>query len=175
MSTTTPASKKTTSLGPIQLGRGVPRARVHSAFWVMVRRVTILAAGVDFAFLVFFLVVGSPLLAWPNVISIAMYGAAYWFLLRRQNLPALVLIWTEVIAHATLGTLMIGWGSGFHYYLLMFIPAIMVSGGWRTMIFLLPALFFAYLGLHAASHFLGAMAPIGTTALWMLNVFNVAI
>lgn len=175
MSTTTQVSEQTNSPGPVPSGRGATRARVHSAFWLMVRRVTILAACVDLAFLVFFLAVGSPWLAWPNVISITMYGAAYGFLRRRQNLPALILIWTEVIVHATLGTLMLGWGSGFHYYLLMFIPAIMVSGGWRTMIFPLIALFGAYLGLHAASHVLGVMAPIGTTALWMLNVFNVAI
>ncbi|NYE27909.1 hypothetical protein HDE78_000855 [Rhodanobacter sp. K2T2] len=37
-------------------------SRAHSAFWVMTRRVTVLAASVDAAFLVFFLVEGSPLL-----------------------------------------------------------------------------------------------------------------
>jgi diguanylate cyclase (GGDEF)-like protein len=141
----------------------------------MARRVTVLAACVDLAFLVFFLAVGSPLLAWLNLVSMAMYGAAYLLLSRRKNLPALILIWTEVIGHAAIGTMLVGWDSGFHYYLLMFIPAIVVSGGWRNVIAPLLFLFFAYLGLHVAAHFVGALAPLSDTALLILNVFNVSI
>lgn len=151
------------------------RSKAHTAFWVMVRRVTLLAACVDLAFLVFFLAIDSPLLAWLNLVSIAMYASAYGLLRRRRNLPALALIWAEVLAHATLGTLLLGWSSGFHYYLLMFIPAIMVSGGWRSMIVPLVFLFAAYVGLQMASLALGALAPISATALASLNFFNVAI
>ena len=147
----------------------------HSAFWVMTRRVTILAACVDVAFLVFFLAVDSPLLAWLNVVSIGMYAAAYGLLVRRRNSPALLLIWTEVVAHAAIGTMLVGWDSGFHYYLLMFIPAIVVSGGWRRVMAPLIVLFFSYLGLHAAAHAVGALAPLGESALQILNVFNVSI
>lgn len=152
-----------------------PRVKVHVAFWVMVRRVTVLAACVDLAFLAFFLAVGSPLLAWLNLISVAMYAAAYGLLLRRRNRPALALIWIEVIAHATIGTLLLGWNSGFHYYLLMFIPAIMVSGGWRAMIVPLVFLFLAYVGLQTASNAIGALSPIAGRALVGLGIFNVAI
>lgn len=155
--------------------RKAGRSKAHSAFWVMVRRVTLLAACVDLAFLLFFLAIDSPLLAWPNVISIAMYVAAYSLLRQRHNVPALVLIWAEVLAHATLGTLMLGWGSGFHYFLLMFIPAIMVSGGWRRMIVPLVLLFLVYAGLQTASLAVGALAPIDTRALAILSLFNVAI
>ena len=98
----------------------------------MTRRVTVMAAGVDLAFVFLFLAFGSPLLAWLNVVSITMYAVAYWLLGRRINGPAVVLIWIEVLGHAAIGTLLIGWDSGFHYYLLMFIPAIVVAPapGW---------------------------------------------
>lgn len=147
----------------------------NAAFWAMVKRVTVLAACVDLAFLVFFLVVGSPLLGWLNVASIAMYGAAYWLLSRRRNLPALILIWLEVIGHATIGTMLVGWDAGFNYYMLMFIPAIVVSGNWRAVAAPLVILFLAYMGLHEAAHHFGARAPLGDLPLQLLNVFNVLI
>ena len=147
----------------------------HSAFWIMTRRVTVLAASVDAAFLVFFLAAGSPLLAWLNVVSIGMYVTAYALLVRRRNSLALLLIWIEVVAHAAIGTMLVGWDSGFHYYLLMFIPAIVVSGNWRRVTAPLVVLFLSYLGLHAAAHVVGTLAPLGDTALQILNVFNVSI
>ena len=156
-------------------GPGRKSSSGHAAFWVMVRRVTLLAASVDAVFLAFFLVVGSPLLAWLNVVSISMYLSAYLLLLRRRNFPALALIWTEVVVHAAIGTMLVGWDSGFHYYPLMFIPAIVVSGSGRRVVLPLLFLFIAYLGLHAAALHFGAMAPISGSALLVLNLFNVSI
>lgn len=155
--------------------RNKPRDRLHSAFWIMVRRVTVLAAMVDVTFLVFFLVVDSPLLAWLNIGSIALYATAYLLLTRRKNLAALILIWLEVVAHAAIGTVLVGWDSGFHYYLLMFIPAIVVSGSGRTVMVLLATLFAVYMGLHETAHLVGALAPLGEKPLLLLNVFNVLI
>lgn len=141
----------------------------------MVRRVTLLAAAVDAALLVFFLAVGSPLLGWLNLVSIAMYASAYMLLRRRRNLPALILIWLEVLTHAAVGTLLVGWDSGFHYYLLMFIPAIVVSGSGRAVIWPLLLLFLAYLGMHVAAHTVGVLTPLADTPLLVLNFFNVSI
>ncbi|MBO9679177.1 MAG: GGDEF domain-containing protein [Acidovorax sp.] len=148
----------------------------HKAFWVMARRVTVMAACVDLAFLALFLWFDAPLLAWLNLGSIALYAAAYALLARRINLLALVLIWTEVLGHATLGTLLIGWDSGFHYYLLMFIPATIVSGGHRTRPFVLVVLLFLfYMGLHTAARATGTLAPLSATGLWVVHAFNVAV
>ncbi|GAB3676326.1 GGDEF domain-containing protein [Salinisphaera aquimarina] len=141
----------------------------------MTRRVTLLAACVDAAFLCFFLLVDSPLLAWLNVVSIAMYAVAYRLLSRRRNRPAVILIWIEVLGHALIGTLLTGWDAGFNYYLLMFIPAIMVSGGWRTVTPPLVLLFVSYVGLHEMSRVYGALAPLSGAALSVLYVFNVSI
>ena len=142
----------------------------------MTRRVTVMAAGVDLAFVFLFLAFGSPLLAWLNLVSITMYAVAYWLLGRHINGPAVVLIWIEVLGHAAIGTLLIGWDSGFHYYLLMFIPAIVVSAGTRLVPYLLLVLLFVfYTGLHAISLHLGPLAPLNARALLVVHGFNVAV
>ena len=148
----------------------------HKAFWVMTRRVTLMAAGVDLTFLALFLFLNAPLLAWLNIVSIALYGSAYWLLTRRINMPAVFLIWVEVLGHAAIGTLLIGWDSGFHYYLLMFIPAIIVSAGKSIRPFLLLLLLFIfYIGLHTTSQLLGPLEPLNQLALWAVHAFNVAV
>ena len=142
----------------------------------MTRRVTVMAACVDLAFLFLFLAFDAPLLAWLHLVSISMYATAYWLLGRRVNGPAVVLIWIEVLGHAAIGTLLIGWDSGFHYYLLMFIPAIVVSAGTRLVPYLLLVLLFVfYTGLHALSLHLGALAPLDARALLVVHGFNVAV
>jgi diguanylate cyclase (GGDEF)-like protein len=141
----------------------------------MTRRVTVVAAGVDAAFLVLFLLLDSPVLAWLNVGSIAMYGTAYWLLVRRINIPAVVLIWIEVLGHATIGSMLVGWNSGFHYYLLMFIPAIVISGRVREMVLTLALLLTSYLGLHAATQAYGSIAPLSPMGLNVVHAFNVTI
>ena len=135
-----------------------------------------MAAGVDLAFVFLFLAFDSPVLAWLNVVSITMYAVAYWLLGRRTNGPAVLLIWLEVLGHAAIGTLLIGWDSGFHYYLLMFIPATVVSAGTRLVPNLLLVLLFVfYTGLHAISQYLGALAPLDARALLVVHGFNVAV
>lgn len=147
----------------------------QSAFWIMTRRVTQVAAGIDLAFLGLFLALGSPVLAWLNLGSIAMYAAAYWLLCKHINAPAVLLIWIEVLGHAAIGTLLVGWDSGFHYFLLMFIPAIVVGSGRHRMWFLLALLLLFYLGLHAVSRSMGVMAPLGHAGLMVVHGFNVSI
>ncbi len=148
----------------------------QKAFWTMTRRVTLLAAGVDFALLLLFLYFDAPLLAWVNLASIAIYGCAYWLLTRHRNKLAIALIWIEVVGHAAIGTLLIGWEAGFHYYLLMFIPAVVVSAGSRTRPYTsIFVLFVFYIGMHAVSRWTGPLAPLHATGLWIVHGFNVAV
>jgi diguanylate cyclase (GGDEF)-like protein len=146
------------------------------AFWIMSRRVALMAAGVDMAFLLIFWLLDSPVLAWMNLVSIAMYLGAFWALKKRFNHVALALIWTEVLGHAAIGSMLAGWDSGFHYYLLMFIPAIVVSGRGRSSVrLLLLVLLVFYLGLHTVSRVLGVMAPLSSLGLTVVHTFNVVI
>jgi diguanylate cyclase len=146
------------------------------AFWIMSRRVTLMAAGVDLAFLFIFWFLDSPILAWMNLVSISMYLGAFWALKKRFNHVALALIWAEVLGHAAIGSLLVGWDSGFHYYLLMFIPAIVVSGRGRSSVrLLLLMLLVFYLGLHTVSRALGVLAPLHPLGLAGVHAFNVVI
>jgi diguanylate cyclase len=160
---------------PIPRSGVLDRRLARSAFWVMTRRVTVMAAGVDLGFLILFGLLRVPELAWVNLVSMAMYGSAYWLLLRKHNNTALVLIWLEVIGHALLGTLLGGWDSGFHYYLLMFIPACVVGTRVTLMALLLALLATSYLGMHAASHLLHHLVVLQDWQVQVVLTFNVII
>lgn len=145
----------------------------RSQFWLMTMRCCVLAACVDIAFFFIFHYLGSPILAWVNIISVGMYAAAYWSLKHRRNLRALVLIWTEVVVHTTLGSLLIGWESGFHYYLLMFIPAIYAGNrSFRQANIEVLCLWLFYAGLRVASYRIEPIQPISETALLGVCFFN---
>ena len=151
------------------------RTTAHRAFWLMTRRVTILAASVDAIFFVFFLWSGPAYMAWINLLSIGLYATANRLLAHRYNTPALWLIWLEVMGHAIIGTLAVGWEAGFHYYLVMFIPAIMVSGYISRIVVPLAALFSIYVGMYLAATYFGPLSPIAGSALVALYLFNVSV
>ena len=145
-------------------------------FWQVARRVCQLAAAVDISFFFLFHFLGSPILAWINVGSVALYAAAYVALDRRQNRLAIALIWLEVIIHSALGTIMLGWGSGFHYYLLMFIPALCISSVRRGTIYsLIVGLWGYYIGLDILMWFIEPFQPISSGALFGVHLFNLSI
>lgn len=138
-------------------------------------RVALLAAGVDCLYFVFFLVVGSPWLAWINVVSVAMYALAYQLFRRRRLSWGALLIWLEAFTHAVIGTLLAGWESSFHYLLLMFIPSVILVNsrrrGWTFVV-----AFLLFLGaLDSLSRFLGPLAPLSDTALIVLKWMNITI
>lgn len=144
-------------------------------FWQVAKRCCQIAGTVDVAFFFIFYAFGSPILAWVNVISVSMYILAYQALARRRNRLAIVLIWTEVIVHATLGTLLIGWDSGFHYYLLMFIPAMFLSMPLRTALAALIFLWGFYVLLDVAMWTVEPLQPISRSALLAVHLFNLSV
>jgi hypothetical protein len=133
-------------------------------FWQVAKRCCQIAATVDVAFFFLFHLLGSPILAWVNVVSVTMYVVAYRALARKQNGLAMSLIWAEVIIHAGLGVLLIGWESGFHYFLLMFIPALFVSMALRTAVIFLVALWSYYITLYLVMWVIEPLQPIAKTA-----------
>jgi diguanylate cyclase (GGDEF)-like protein len=90
-------------------------------------RMAVFAGFVDVIYFVFFLAIGSPVLAWVNVISILIYGSIYVLVARRKLALAITLFWLEILPHAVLGTLMLGWDSGFYYLTLMFAPLVTLT------------------------------------------------
>ncbi|HEA52390.1 hypothetical protein LCGC14_1795260 [marine sediment metagenome] len=145
-------------------------------FWQVARRACQLAAAVDISFFFLFHILESPILAWINVGSVAIYAGAYYALQRRLNRLAISLIWFEVIVHSALGTILIGWGSGFHYYLLMFIPALCVSSMRRFAILsLVVVLWGYYIALDILMWFIDPVQPVSSGALLGVHLFNLSI
>ncbi len=145
----------------------------RSQFWLMSMRCCIMAGSIDVAFFFIFLYLGSPILAWVNVLSVPMYAIAYWLLKQRRNRTAVALIWIEVIVHAALGTLLIGWDSGFYYYLLMFIPALYTGNHTlRSASLAVFGLWLFYVGLYAATRLIEPIQPIVDSALLGVYLFN---
>jgi len=70
-------------------------------------------------FIVIFALIGVTILALFNVLSVILWAAA--FLMHRKGYfgLALLLAYFEVIAHATLCVIVIGWDTGFQYYVLL--------------------------------------------------------
>ncbi|GAP36523.1 hypothetical protein ISF6_2363 [Piscinibacter sakaiensis] len=137
----------------------------------MTRRVTVIAAAIDAGYLLLFAALGSLPMSLVNLASLAMYGTAWWLIGQRRNRAALLLIWAEVLLHAALGSLLLGWDSGFHYYLLLFIPAIVIANTRGYAVPLVGGLLVYYLGLRAVCDAVGALQPLGAGAtrlvLWL--------
>jgi diguanylate cyclase (GGDEF)-like protein len=151
------------------------RSAAGRAFWATMRRTALVAAAVDGWFFVLFRALDVPALAWPNVSSAALYLTAYALIRMRANAVAVTLIWIEVLLHATAGTLLIGWESGFHYYMLLFIPAIVISCRPAPMLLLLSLLLGCYVGLDVSSYLFGASTPLPEAALALVRWTNMAI
>ncbi len=143
------------------------------AYWAMMKRIVIAAAVIDVAGIVLFVSLGSPFLAAVNVASVVLYVVAWHLLQRRHNRIAVALIWLEVLVHSAAASLLIGWSSGFHYFLLMFIPAIVVGAPRRWALPMVGVLLLFYGGLHTVCQALGPLRPLQPWALAVAHGVNV--
>lgn len=148
------------------------RKNVMAAF---IGRVALLATAVDCIYFLFFLVLGSPLLAWINVVSVALYLGAYALVQRRHLHGAVLVIWLEAFSHAAIGTMMLGWESGFHYLLLMFIPSVAMTASRRRLQLFVVALLAFLVLLDGAARVWGPLAPVPQTGLLALKWLNISI
>lgn len=150
------------------------RTLAGRAFWPILCNIIVFAGSIDIFHFVLFLCLGVPELAWPNTSSVVLYTVAYFLVKLGRRGVAAALIWTEVVLHATAGTLLLGWESGFHYQMLIFLPAIVVATRrWHTKLLLL-LLFAFYIGMDVCSYFIGPTNPLPEAALAIVRWTNVA-
>jgi diguanylate cyclase (GGDEF)-like protein len=160
---------------PAPAADGEPRLGQKQAWWVVLARITLAAAGVDICFFVFFTIAHSPILQWINVASVLAYASAYWLIKQRRNRLALGLIWSEIVIHATLGTVIAGWNSGFFFYLVMCIPAIVMGGPPRRAAWMLGSLWLLFLGLMAIMSGMTPAEPLPPRLALGLEALNASI
>ena len=97
------------------------------AFRGLLMGTAVLAALTHSCFSVLFWLSGVPMLAWVNVASVLLYGLCFRLMARRHMLSGLLLMGAEVVGHAALAVILVGWGSGFHYYVMLVVPVALVS------------------------------------------------
>ena len=93
----------------------------------VIRHVTWVGVVAHGAFVPLFLLLGQPLLAAFNVVSVCCWIAAHLVNGRGRSSVAMWLIVGEVVGHALLAVGLLGWASGFQYYLVPLVPFVMFN------------------------------------------------
>ena len=127
------------------------------------------------AFLLVFCSLGVTVLAWANVLSIVTYVFVAR-MVRVSPLGASVVAVAEVILHGLLAVYLVGWESGFHFYLILIVPVVIISDLPSNRFKVLAAVGTALLYL-LMDGFMRQSAPvyeIKPSVLNVLHVFNLA-
>jgi len=148
-------------------------ASAGASYWALMRRITVWAACIDVGFLVLYGALGAEALALMNLASVALYTTAWWLLLLRRNQTAIALIWFEVLAHAAVGSLLLGWEADFNLFLLLFVPAIVVAAPHRRALPLMLLLLASYAGLYLACKAWAPLSPLPAAQLEVARWFNI--
>ena len=85
-----------------------------------------------FLFIFLFFWIHSPEMAAYNIVSCLIFLACLGMNRRGFTHPALLLGTAEVVIHAILAVLFLGWESGFHFYLISLVPIIFYSKIWSA-------------------------------------------
>jgi diguanylate cyclase (GGDEF)-like protein len=139
-----------------------PRRRLSgAAYWTMLKRVVVIAGGINVGWVVLYAALGSLPLVLVSVVSVALYAASRWLLEQRRNTLASALIWIEAVGHTVIGSLLLGWDSGFHYFLMMLaVPILVIGTPPRRALPLACAVLVAYAALYALCTWLGPLRPL---------------
>ena len=138
----------------------------------LVARMAVFACLVDIVYFLFFLAIGSQVLAWVNVLSVLIYGTICQLVRRRRLALAIALFWLEVLPHAVLGTLLLGWGSGFQYVSLIMVPMVMMTDSRLTGVAKTVFLVLVLASIEGVLWQQGPLAPIAELQLLMVRWFN---
>lgn len=148
-----------------------------TAFWGLMYKVAAVAGATHVMFMVLFYELGAYTLAKINLGSVLLFAISYVCLKKRLNLLAVALILLEILAHAMLAVRAIGWDSGFHYYLLVVVPVLVIS---KTRIptfkpVMLLALLLIYLGMDKVMRDLPPYDVLTAQTLSGLRYFNITV
>jgi diguanylate cyclase (GGDEF)-like protein len=97
---------------------------IHSTAWLGMVAHT--------GFIPLFAFTGQPVLAAFNLLSVVTWVAAWLVNQRGRSTLAMWMLTVEVTAHAVLAVMLLGWVSGFQYYLIPLIPFMMFNDRART-------------------------------------------
>ena len=102
---------------------GVRPSSIH-LFNKIMQGIAVLAFCTHAVFLVVFWLFDVSMLALFNFFSIGLYACTYYLSKKKKPLLAWVITMVEVIAHAVLATLLLGWNTSFHLLIVLTLPVL---------------------------------------------------
>ena len=116
-----------------------------------------------------------PVLAGFALVSCALYAGIALVAQRARLGGLLILAGLVTLAHAGLSVSILGWDSGFHYYVPLLVPLVFFNPTWhRSVKWLVVALICAlYLGLHTRAHVVEPSVVLDVATLTALHHVNV--
>lgn len=134
-----------------------PGSRIESGnyrLYLVIRHAGLAGLIAHVGFIPLFWLLGLPVLAAFNVLSVVIWLAARWRNEYGNHGLAIFLLTAEVVAHAVLATLYLGWGSGFPHYLVTLIPFVMFNYRLRDSLVVVQAILIVlvYAGLFSWTH-----------------------
>jgi len=163
---------------PSRVTAGIPTVVVPPPrIAAVIRNVAWVGIAAHAGFVPMFALLGHPRLAAFNVLSIAMWIAAALANRRDRSTLAMALLTVEVVAHAVLAVLTLGWTSGFQYYLFPLIPFVMFNDRLqsRTVVLISGSVFATLIALRALAPDAGAVDAVGGGIAPLLRYGNLAI
>jgi sigma-B regulation protein RsbU (phosphoserine phosphatase) len=101
----------------------------HYRWWVFGNYAFFMGGAVHFLFIFIFALVGVKSLALFNIASTIIWAFAIYFNLKGYSKTGLTLANIEIVLHAWLCILIIGWNTGFHYHILT-LPIVFFLAPW---------------------------------------------
>jgi diguanylate cyclase (GGDEF)-like protein len=144
-------------------------------YWRFARVTLFVALGLHVMFAGVFALLRIESLLWLNLVSVSVYVGCFVLVARGMRTLATLLVWTEVIVHALITTRILGWDSGFQYYMWILAPIVFFSSqqsALRKMLFAC-AVIAAYLPMHIWLQPLAPLLTVPAEVLQALLHFNI--
>ena len=142
----------------------------HYRSWILMNYACTMGGVVHFLFIFTFALVGViPLSLW-NIISVVIWGFATYSNFKGSMKSAMTLANFEIVMHACLCTIIIGWTTGFHYHILV-MPSILFLTPFalptKIIASAINIIFYSLL-----NYFFKSFAPLMPLNSILVNVFN---
>jgi sigma-B regulation protein RsbU (phosphoserine phosphatase) len=151
-----------------ELSENIPTSHYRS--WVLINYSCTMGGVVHFLFIFLFALVGVVPLALLNIASSIIWALAVYYNLKGSENVSLALANFEIVMHAWLCTIIIGWSTGFHYHILV-MPSIIFLLPFnltaKIIAFLINIILYSLL-----SYFFQSFTPIMTINSTLITVFN---
>lgn len=148
-----------------------------SSFHLFVRRAISAAIATHVLFLLLFVFLKVPVLIATNLGSLPLYLVSLWLLRSRSFKAIAALVWVDLIAHSLISVSVLGWQSGFHFYLLLLVPMsfLNISKYRDKRIFQITAILLTYLLLDYYSYGRPVIIELPSTFSMLIRYINVVI